>query len=141
MPLLDREIATYERLRDSLEAKHCLKWAVIHGETYVGAYPTFDDALQEAVCRFLDTDILPERIRDSPPGRARRGNSVGSESVRRRVHSHQVGRRGAHDSEADEAPPRSNTRFPHYRRAGRERAASSTTRSDPRFPDYHSGSR
>ena len=28
---------------------HLSKWAVIHGETFVGAFPTFDDALQEAV--------------------------------------------------------------------------------------------
>ena len=66
MPLLDREIATYERLCDSLEAEHYLWWAVIRGETYVGAYPTFDDALQEAVRRFGRGPYLIREI-GAPP--------------------------------------------------------------------------
>ena len=65
-PHLDQEIATYERLRDSLEAEHHLKWAVIHGETYVGAFPTFDDALQEAVRRFGRGPYLIREI-GAPP--------------------------------------------------------------------------
>lgn len=66
MPLLDQEIATYERLRASLEAEHHSKWAVIHGETYVGAYPTFDEAVREAVRRFGRGPYLIREI-GAPP--------------------------------------------------------------------------
>ena len=52
MERLERENATYERLRPSLEAEHHSEWALIRGETYFGAFPTFDDALREAARRF-----------------------------------------------------------------------------------------
>lgn len=66
MELLEREIATYERLRDSLEAEHHSKWAVIHGETYVGAYSTFDEAVREAARRFGRGPYLIREI-GAPP--------------------------------------------------------------------------
>lgn len=66
MELLEREIATYERLRDSLEAEHHSKWAVIHGETYVGAYSTFDEAAREAARRFGRGPYLIREI-GAPP--------------------------------------------------------------------------
>ena len=52
MERLERENATYARLRETLEAEHHSEWALIRGETYVGAFPTFEDALREAGRRF-----------------------------------------------------------------------------------------
>lgn len=66
MALLEREIATCERLRESLEAEHRSEWAVIHGETYVGAYPTFDEAAREAARRFGRGPYLIREI-GAPP--------------------------------------------------------------------------
>lgn len=66
MPLVDQEIATYERLRPSLEAEHHLKWAVIHGETLVGTYADFQKAAEEAVRRFGRGPYLIRRI-GAPP--------------------------------------------------------------------------
>ena len=66
MPPLDQEIATYERLREWLEAEHHSEWAVIHGETYVGAYATFDEAVREAVRRFGRGPYLIREI-GAPP--------------------------------------------------------------------------
>lgn len=68
MELLEREIATYERLRDSLEAEHHLKWAVIHGETHVGTYADFQKAAEEAVRRFGRGPYLIRQI-GAPPAR------------------------------------------------------------------------
>ena len=41
MGQLDVEIATYERLRDDLEANHRWEWAVIHGVELIGTYEDF----------------------------------------------------------------------------------------------------
>ena len=68
MPLLDQEITTYERLRPSLEAEHHMKWAVVHGETLVGAYADFQKAAEEAVRRFGRGPYLIRQI-GAPPAR------------------------------------------------------------------------
>ena len=66
MERLERENATYERLRNTLEAEHRSEWALIRGETYVGAFPTFEDALREAGRRFGRGPFLIREI-GAPP--------------------------------------------------------------------------
>ena len=66
MERLERENATYERLRDTLEAEHYSEWAVIHRETYVGAFPTFEEAVREAARRFGRGPYLIREI-GAPP--------------------------------------------------------------------------
>ena len=66
MERLERENATYERLRDTLEAEHLSEWAVIHRETYVGAFPTFEEAVREAARRFGRGPYLIREI-GAPP--------------------------------------------------------------------------
>ena len=91
---------------------------------------------------FLDTDILPERIRDSPPGRARRGNSVRSEPIRRTRSSPPcTPASGRRSGSGTRYPGKRAIQFPHYRGAAGEWARSSKTGGDRRLPDYHSGSR
>ena len=52
MGQLDVEIATYERLRDDLEANHRWEWAVVHGEELVGTFEDFQVAADTAVRRY-----------------------------------------------------------------------------------------
>ena len=52
MDQLDREIAAFERARLSLESNHLGEWVVFHGEELVGAYPSLDDAADDALDRF-----------------------------------------------------------------------------------------
>ena len=68
MPHLDQEIATYERLRASLEAEHHLKWAVIHGDIHVGTYADFQEAAAEAVRRYGRGPYLIRQV-GAPPVR------------------------------------------------------------------------
>jgi len=49
---IDKELATYERLREDLEAHHMGEWALVHDEQLVGTFASFDDAAQEAVRKF-----------------------------------------------------------------------------------------
>ena len=66
MEHLEQEIATYERRRDSLEAAHRLKWVVVHGETIVGTYPTFEEAAEEAVRQFGRGPYLIRQVAAPP---------------------------------------------------------------------------
>jgi hypothetical protein len=43
---LEKEIQTYEKLKDQLVAEHEGKYAVISGEELLGVYSTYDDALK-----------------------------------------------------------------------------------------------
>ena len=52
MGQLDGEVATYNRMREDLEANHHLEWVVIHGEELAGIFEDFQDAAKTAVKRF-----------------------------------------------------------------------------------------
>ena len=52
MGQLDVEVATYNRMREDLEANHHLEWVVIHGEELAGIFADLQVAADAAVRRF-----------------------------------------------------------------------------------------
>ncbi len=59
MDQLDREIAAFERARESLESSHFGEWVVFHGGELIGTYPTLDDAADDALDKFgLDAFLI-----------------------------------------------------------------------------------
>ena len=65
---LDTEIATYNRMREYLEANHHWEWVVIHGEELIGTYTDFQVAADTAVRRFGWEPFLLRRVA-WPPAR------------------------------------------------------------------------
>ena len=66
MGQLDGEIATYDRMREELEANHRWEWVVIHGEELVGIFEDFQVAADTAVRRFGRGPFLIREI-GAPP--------------------------------------------------------------------------
>ena len=66
MGQLDVEIATYERLRDDLEANHRWEWAVVHGAELAGTFEDFQVAADTAVRRYGRGPYLIRQI-GAPP--------------------------------------------------------------------------
>ena len=62
MTALSDEIATYERMRNELETDHFGKWALVHHETLVGTYDSFELAADDAVQRFGEGPYLIRQI-------------------------------------------------------------------------------
>jgi hypothetical protein len=52
MPHLEKEIVTYDSMRERLESEHMGEWVLIHDTELVGLYKTFEIVAQEAVKRF-----------------------------------------------------------------------------------------
>jgi hypothetical protein len=50
--VLGPEIAAYERRRTELEAQHFEEWAVFHSGEFIGVYPDFEAAANDALERF-----------------------------------------------------------------------------------------
>ena len=63
---IDREIAAYERIRDSLEADHFGKWVVFHDEELIDVFEDFQDAAQTAVERFGRGPYLIKCVGEGP---------------------------------------------------------------------------
>lgn len=63
---LNADIASFEQMRDELEAHHRLEWVVFHDGRFVNIYPDFDAAASDAIDRF---DAGPFLIRQvgAPP--------------------------------------------------------------------------
>ena len=66
MGQLDVEVATYNRMREDLEANHRWEWVVIHGEELVGIFNDFQVAADTAVRRFGRGPYLIREI-GAPP--------------------------------------------------------------------------
>lgn len=66
MTLLSREIAAYDRMRDSLETDHFAEWVVVHGEKLAGTYMDFQAAAADAVRRFGRGPYLIRQIGEPP---------------------------------------------------------------------------
>ena len=64
---LDAEIATYNRMREYLEANHHWEWVVIHGEELIGTYTDFQVAADTAVRRFGRGPFLLRQVAWPPP--------------------------------------------------------------------------
>ena len=52
MAALDTEIAAFDRMREDLEKKHMGDWVLVHEESLVGAYNSFNNAVVEAMRKF-----------------------------------------------------------------------------------------
>jgi hypothetical protein len=66
MPVLDQEIAAYNRQKPELELHHKGKWALIHGDDLAGVFDSFENAATEAVERFGAGPFLVRQI-GAPP--------------------------------------------------------------------------
>jgi hypothetical protein len=69
--LIAEEIATYEKMRDDLEANHLNEWVVIYKGELIGTYLDFQEAAADAVQRFgrgpyLIRQVGVERIVHAP---------------------------------------------------------------------------
>ncbi len=81
MGQLDGEVATYNRMREDLEANHHLEWVVIHGEELVGIFPDLQVAADTAVRRFGRGPYLIRQV-----GRVRR--TLPAEAVAQWIYVH-----------------------------------------------------
>jgi hypothetical protein len=61
MPL-EKELATYARMKDELLRSHDGKFTLIHGDEFCGAYDTAENAYSEGVKRFGREPFLVKRI-------------------------------------------------------------------------------
>ena len=62
MTALSDEIAAYERMRNGLETDHFGEWALVHRETLVGTYESFEVAADDAIQRFGKGPYLIRQI-------------------------------------------------------------------------------
>ncbi len=65
--VLEKELATYKKMRPELLKHHLGKHAVIHGDTFVGAFDTFDAAAREAINQFGDGPYLIREVKELEP--------------------------------------------------------------------------
>jgi len=63
---INEEITAYEGLRESLEADHMGKWALIHNRELVSLFGTFEEAAETAVGKFGRGPYLIRRV-GAPP--------------------------------------------------------------------------
>jgi hypothetical protein len=63
---LETEIAAFEARRAELEQHHMGKWVVFHGDEFVGAFDTLNNAAAEAVRRFGRGPYLIRQV-GAPP--------------------------------------------------------------------------
>ncbi|MCY3989259.1 MAG: hypothetical protein OXF94_11825 [Gammaproteobacteria bacterium] len=63
---LTKELEAYERMRSSLETEHLGEWVVVHDETVVGYFDSFDDAAKEAVKLFGRGPYLIRQVGEGP---------------------------------------------------------------------------
>ena len=64
--MLDQEIKAYEKLLPTLKEHHNNKWVVFHGEEFVGAFDSLENAAEEAVRRFGRGPYLIRQV-GAPP--------------------------------------------------------------------------
>jgi hypothetical protein len=63
---LKQDIATYERLRQELEAAYLGKWVLVHEDRLVGVFESFPEAAADAVKRFGRGPYLIRQV-GAPP--------------------------------------------------------------------------
>ena len=66
MPTLDEEIATYDTMREDLEAHHMGEWIVLRDGKVIGTYTSFDSAAIDAVAKFGRGPYLIRQV-GAPP--------------------------------------------------------------------------
>ena len=62
MTALSDEIAAYERMRNGLETDHFGEWVLVHNETLIGTYESFELAADDAIERFGKGPYLIRQI-------------------------------------------------------------------------------
>ena len=62
MAAIQKEIAAYDRIQDTLEANHFGEWAVVYDEELVGTYQSFEIAARNAVKRFGQGPYLIRQV-------------------------------------------------------------------------------
>ncbi len=67
MAVLSKEIAAYERMRETLEAESFGMWVVVYEERLVGRYASFENAAESAVQRFGRGAYLIRQVGAPPP--------------------------------------------------------------------------
>jgi hypothetical protein len=63
---LDKEIATFERMRPDLEKHHSGKFVLIHGEDLVGTFDTEDTVIREGLRLFGRGPFLVRKVGEQP---------------------------------------------------------------------------
>ena len=63
---LSRQMAVYDEMRANLEADHFGKWIVMYDEQLAGTYESFEEAAEEAVCRFGRGPYLIRQVGSGP---------------------------------------------------------------------------
>jgi hypothetical protein len=59
---LENEIAAFDKMRRTLEAKHRGEWVVFHGGEFIGHFPDFQAAATEAEERFDGAQCLIRQV-------------------------------------------------------------------------------
>ena len=62
MPPLEKELAHFDKIKSELLEKYAGKFALIHGEEFVGAFDSPENAYQEGIKRFEKGPFLVKRI-------------------------------------------------------------------------------
>ena len=62
MPPLEKELVYFDKIKDELLQKYEGKFALIHGEEFVGAFDSPDNAYQEGIKRFGKEPFLVKRV-------------------------------------------------------------------------------
>ncbi len=63
---LSRQMTVYDEMRANLEADHFGKWIVMYDEQLAGTYESFEEAAEEAVCRFGRGPYLIRQVGSGP---------------------------------------------------------------------------
>ena len=66
MSNLKKQIEAYEEMREELEAQHYREWVVFHGGKFQGAYPSFEDAADDAYRKFGREPFLLRQVAAPP---------------------------------------------------------------------------
>lgn len=66
MGILRKQIEAYEEMREELEAQHFRKWVVFHDGQFEGAYPSFDEAADDACRKFGREPFLVRQVAAPP---------------------------------------------------------------------------
>lgn len=62
MTVLREDVATFERMRTDLEARHAKDWVVIHNGVFEGVFPDFEQAATYAVEKFNSEACLIRQL-------------------------------------------------------------------------------
>ena len=66
MSAISKQIEAYEEMREELEAQHYREWVVFHGGKFEGAYPSFEEAADDAARKFGRSPFLVRQVAAPP---------------------------------------------------------------------------